>query len=159
MEVDDIEIYGGVASHEDKVPPVGLEGRELPRPFRCWATTNTEDTSRPSTNWRTRPGGPPTSAAGPARSRRPRCSRWTSATASQLAPTKLRISSAMMPNPQAPTKASRRQSESFDCPRFLMLEGAVDGEDRFHGRYESHRGAPRSERTRRSARGVTAERP
>ena len=43
VEVDDIEIYGGVASHEDKVPPVGLEGRELPRPFRCWATTNTED--------------------------------------------------------------------------------------------------------------------
>ena len=26
-----------------QVPPVGLEGRELPRPFRCWATTNTED--------------------------------------------------------------------------------------------------------------------
>jgi protocatechuate 3,4-dioxygenase beta subunit len=43
VEVDDIEIYGGVANHEDKVPPVPLEGRELPRPFRCWATTNTED--------------------------------------------------------------------------------------------------------------------
>ena len=43
VEVDDIEIYGGIASHEDKVPPVPLEGRELPRPFRCWATTNTED--------------------------------------------------------------------------------------------------------------------
>ena len=43
VEVDDIEIYGGIADHEDKVPPAGLEGRELPRPFRCWATTNTED--------------------------------------------------------------------------------------------------------------------
>ena len=46
VEVDDIEIYGGVASHEDKVPPVPLEGREVPRPFRCWATTNTEDCFR-----------------------------------------------------------------------------------------------------------------
>ena len=29
VEVDDIEIYGGIADHEDKVPPVQLEGREL----------------------------------------------------------------------------------------------------------------------------------
>ena len=28
------------------MPPVPLEGRELPRPFRCWATTNTEDCFR-----------------------------------------------------------------------------------------------------------------
>ena len=131
VEVDDIEIYGGVASHEDKVPPVGLEGRELPRPFRCWATTNTEDCfkafdKRENAPWRSADVGG-----------------WAGALAQtqvltldvgdgyQLAPTKLRVKCGVS------ARQASRNVGSFDCPRFLMLEGAVDGEDPLTGRYEA----------------------
>ena len=130
VEVDDIEIYGGIADHEDKVPPVPLEGRELSRPFRCWATTNTEDCfkafdKRENAPWRSADVGG-----------------WAGALAQtqvltldvgdghQLAPTKLRIKCGVS------ARRASRSVGSFDCPRFLVLEGAVDGEDPLTGRYE-----------------------
>lgn len=130
VEVDDIEIFGGVASHEDRVPPVALRGREVPRPFRCWATTNSEDCFKAfdkaeNTPWRSADVGG-----------------WAGALAqtqvltldvgggSQLAPTKLRIKCG------AKARHASRRVGSFDCPRHMVLEGAVDGEDPMTGRYE-----------------------
>ena len=134
------------------MPPVALEGRELPRPFRCWATTNTEDCfkafdKKENAPWRSADVGG-----------------WAGALAQtqvltldvgdgyQLAPTKLRIKCGV----RAAGIAERRVVR---LPALRRLGGRGRRRGPSDGQIRIYRGAPRPERTRRAAGGLRRERP
>merc|ERR1719271_593126 len=59
--------------------------------------------------------------------------------ASPITRTRSRLSVWKVASCRARSAAARQASRnvgSFDCPRFIVLEGAVDGEDPLMGRYE-----------------------